>query len=258
MAVSRDRKRRTGRGFSLVELLVVISIIAVLLSILLTALGRARRSARQFVCQNNLRNVAVEFTLFAEAPESGLNGDKAVGFGARFRLETFQEKLYRINAFWDLPNLNSAPINPQVQPLMCPEGPADLRRVANLPCRDYAVAPPEHVSVAFNARLDRISVQIEGRWVLQEALLGARILEHPAVPLAFDADGAEAVKKTVVPYYSAPPAGDAGRYGSGQFWFPSLRHGGKLTSAFVGGYVLSSRNPEREAGWDWSYQPPAE
>ena len=59
------RTTRNPGGFTLIELLVVIAIIALLIGILLPALGKARDSARDLVCKTNLRSIGQAFYLYA-------------------------------------------------------------------------------------------------------------------------------------------------------------------------------------------------
>lgn len=118
---SNDRRFRVGnqrfRAFTLVELLVVITIIGILIGLLLPAVQSAREAARHTQCKNNLRQIGIAAMLHVSSqghyPTGGWGwywvGDADRGFGPEqpggwiYNLLPYLEQ----QAVYDLPKDNN-------------------------------------------------------------------------------------------------------------------------------------------------------
>ena len=72
--------RRERRGFTLVELLVVIGIIALLVSILLPALNKAREDAKRVRCLSNERQLVMAWQMYASDNKGHFCGSNTPSF----------------------------------------------------------------------------------------------------------------------------------------------------------------------------------
>src|SRR5688572_4617750 len=71
-------RRKSEHGFTLVELLVVIAVIALLAGLLLPALSKAKQRARATQCLSNLKDVGVATHIYAHENENILMLDALI------------------------------------------------------------------------------------------------------------------------------------------------------------------------------------
>jgi prepilin-type N-terminal cleavage/methylation domain-containing protein/prepilin-type processing-associated H-X9-DG protein len=110
-------RARRRHGFTLVELLVVIGIIALLISILLPALSRAREQGNALKCLSNLRQLTTAFVMYSNAyQKNGL--PRPAGGGSQKEDWIYWESARNVTDSVIAPFIGNQPFSPEV--LRCP------------------------------------------------------------------------------------------------------------------------------------------
>ena len=239
MSISHlPKSRGPAKGFTLVELLVVIGIIALLISILLPSLKKAREQSRMVACQSNLRQIAQGFILYANASKGQLpplsekqppSGGNPVTAGGKHWFEFLGENGHvpvgtedvssgargYVTGVWRCPTVTDEETGPSAGGSYGWGGGYGVYSLVMFRYGQYNATPPKRVG---GPKISRVPQGTE-RWLVGDT-------GRPA--------GTAGVWRTWVGTFSPPF--DAGASGSNTNQ-PACRHSGKANVAFFDGHV---------------------
>jgi prepilin-type N-terminal cleavage/methylation domain-containing protein/prepilin-type processing-associated H-X9-DG protein len=168
----RRRNFARFRGFTLVELLVVITIIGMLIALLLPAVQAAREAARRMQCGNNLKQLGIGFLNFETAnrgfpprrwsrnPDSnGKGGNGYTGWGTFLLPFIEQQPLYDAYKweydFYD--PVNKAVVETNLPVFVCPSSPRMTDIICAGPATSGSANPGTSTTFTVHGRIDYLA-----------------------------------------------------------------------------------------------------
>jgi prepilin-type processing-associated H-X9-DG protein/prepilin-type N-terminal cleavage/methylation domain-containing protein len=258
---------RSATAFTLIEILVVISIIAVLIALLLPALARAKQLANSVVCESNVRQLCTAYIEYSQ----GRDGQAGLPFDASSgKAYMWFQSLAQIFASTPLPNGPIfGPPAPAGQPQTPFNGlPATEQKI--LICPSAIEAPvssgPNYIAsgVAYGTAVSQWSWNWgkpeRGDYCFNQWLCNYLDSYEPTANLPYNAsyfwpNNRGQTPTSQIPllgdgwwvygapeYYDPPPVSLVGgitNFNSSMAWFCTSRHGTTTNMGFLDGHVAS-------------------
>ena len=218
-------------GFSLIELLVVMAIIAILAALLLPSLSNAQSKGRQVACLNNLRQLQLAWTMYLGEHNNTMPENKMTGSGLLGCVSTTNSWVTgNAQASADPILIQQGSIysyTPSLQVYRCP---ADRSTV-------FGASTPRERSYSMDAYLNGgLDVRIYGGYLPGNVLRYSDLLPSPSKVFVFIDETQAVIDDGVFLLYREPA----------DFWQngPSHRHSQGANLSFADGHC------ER---WKWRY-----